>query len=81
MAADRPPKHRSRRPARTHPAMPHEEKPSLGLAGSLANTFINSPLSPMLLMASLFIGLLGLVTDYIFKISGRIMFKWTQTHG
>lgn len=24
----------------------------------------------------LFIGFLGLVTDYIFKISGRIMFKW-----
>ena len=60
MAADRPPKYRSRRPARTHPAMPREEKPSLGLAGNLANTFINSPLSPMLLMASLFIGLLGL---------------------
>ncbi len=41
--------------------MPHEAKPSLGLAGSLANTFINSPLSPMLLMASLFIGLMGLL--------------------
>ncbi len=26
----------------------------------------------------LFIGLLGLITEYIFKISGRIMFKWTQ---
>lgn len=28
----------------------------------------------------LFIGLLGLITDYIFKISGRLLFKWTQTH-
>ena len=28
----------------------------------------------------LFIGLLGLITDYIFKITGRLMFKWTQTH-
>ena len=26
----------------------------------------------------LFIGLLGLITDYIFKITGRILFKWTQ---
>ncbi len=25
-----------------------------------------------------FIGFLGLITDYIFKISGRIMFKWTE---
>ena len=28
----------------------------------------------------LFIGLLGLITDYIFKITGRLMFKWTQSH-
>jgi NitT/TauT family transport system permease protein len=28
----------------------------------------------------LFIGLLGLITDYIFKITGRLMFKWTETH-
>lgn len=27
-----------------------------------------------------FIGLLGLITDYIFKISGRVMFKWTERH-
>lgn len=26
----------------------------------------------------LFIGFLGLITDYIFKISGRIMFKWKE---
>jgi NitT/TauT family transport system permease protein len=28
----------------------------------------------------LFIGFLGLITDYIFKISGKILFKWTQGH-
>ena len=28
----------------------------------------------------LFIGFLGLITDYIFKISGRFLFKWTQGH-
>jgi NitT/TauT family transport system permease protein len=28
----------------------------------------------------LFIGLLGLITDYIFKITGRLMFKWAQTN-
>lgn len=44
-----------------HPATPHEDVPSLGLAGNLARTFITSPLSPMLLMASLFIGLMGLI--------------------
>ncbi len=27
-----------------------------------------------------FIGFLGLVTDYIFKISGRILFKWSRDH-
>ncbi len=28
----------------------------------------------------LFIGFLGLITDYIFKISGRFMFRWTRGH-
>jgi multidrug efflux pump subunit AcrB len=56
-----PPRYRSRRPALHHPARPHEEMPSLGLAGNLARMFIDSPLSPLLLLASLFIGLLGLV--------------------
>jgi len=28
----------------------------------------------------LFIGFLGLVTDYIFKISGRVLFKWNRGH-
>jgi multidrug efflux pump subunit AcrB len=41
--------------------MPHEESPSLGLAGNIAQVFIDSPLSPLLLLASLFIGILGLL--------------------
>ncbi|OOY53786.1 efflux RND transporter permease subunit [Solemya velum gill symbiont] len=56
-----PEKVRTRRPAPGHPPQPHEEKVSLGLAGNLARTFITSPLSPMLLIASLFIGILGLL--------------------
>jgi NitT/TauT family transport system permease protein len=28
----------------------------------------------------LFIGLLGLITDYAFKISGKILFRWNQQH-
>ena len=60
MASKKPPKHRSRRPAMTHRALPKVKKPSLGLAGNLAHTFIDSPLSPLLLMASFFIGFIGL---------------------
>ena len=60
MASKKPPKHRSRRPAMTHRALPQVKKPSLGLAGNLAHTFIDSPLSPLLLMASFFIGFIGL---------------------
>lgn len=60
MATRRPSRVRTRRPALHHPAVPHEEVPSLGLAGNLARIFITSPLSPMLLGASLFIGLIGL---------------------
>ncbi len=56
-----PPRYRSRRPALHHPARPHEELPSLGLAGNMARVFIDSPLSPLLLLASLFIGVLGLL--------------------
>ena len=33
----------------------------LGLAGRIANTFINSPVTPMLLIATLLIGLSGLI--------------------
>jgi len=36
-------------------------KHGLGLAGNLAKSFINSPLSPLLLVASLALGLMGLV--------------------
>lgn len=61
MALKRPPKTPSRRPSRKHPIIPHAPEPSLGLAGNLARTFINSPLTPMLLLASLFIGVLGLM--------------------
>ena len=61
MADPLPPRHPSRRPALHHPARPHEETPSLGLAGNLARTFIDSPLSPLLFLAALFIGVLGLL--------------------
>ncbi|MET0093625.1 MAG: hypothetical protein ABW120_08825, partial [Sedimenticola sp.] len=59
--ARRPPKYRSRRPALTHPAIPHETVAPLGLAGNIARLFIESPLSPLLLLATLFIGMLGLM--------------------
>jgi multidrug efflux pump subunit AcrB len=36
------------------------KKPHLGVAGGMAHAFINSPLSPLLLIASLAMGLLGL---------------------
>ena len=44
----------------THPALEHTPEPPLGLAGSIARTFIDSPSSPLLLIASLFIGILDL---------------------
>ena len=56
-----PPKQRSRRPALSHPAIPHKEVPSLGMAGSIARVFIDSPLSPLFLMVTLFVGLIGLL--------------------
>lgn len=56
-----PPKFRSRRPALTHAALEHAQAPPLGLAGRIAHTFIDSPLSPLLLLASLFVGILGLI--------------------
>ena len=54
-------KHVSRRPALTHPHHEHEEGPRLGLAGNIANFFIDSPLTPLFFGAALFIGLIGLV--------------------
>ncbi len=59
--ANRIPKFRSRRPALTHPALTHVPESRLGLAGGIARTFIDSPLSPLLLLASLFVGILGLL--------------------
>jgi multidrug efflux pump subunit AcrB len=55
------PKFRSRRPSLEHAAFPHVIEKPLGLAGNLARSFINSPLSPLLLLASIFVGLLGLL--------------------
>lgn len=54
-------KHVSRRPALHHPHHEHEEGPSLGMAGNIAHFFIDSPLTPLLFAATLFIGLLGLI--------------------
>jgi multidrug efflux pump subunit AcrB len=55
-----PPRQRTRRPARHHPPQPEPPRQPLGLAGGLAQQFIDSPLSPLLLLAFLFLGLLGL---------------------
>ena len=54
-------KHVSRRPVLSHPHHEHEEGPRLGLAGNIAHFFIDSPLTPLLFSATLFIGLIGLV--------------------
>ena len=59
--AERSVKYRSRRPALDHPPLPVEHTPPLGLAGNIARIFIESPLSPLLLAATLFIGLIGLL--------------------
>lgn len=59
--ADKPIKHKSRRPALAHPPFLHEVRPHLGIAGNVARFFIDSPLSPLLFMAALFIGLMGLM--------------------
>ena len=56
-----PPKHRSRRPAPHLPPLPPQERPPLGLAGGIARIFIDSPLSPLLLLATLAVGILGLI--------------------
>lgn len=41
--------------------LPAEEELDLGLAGRIAKTFINSPVTPMLLIATLLIGIMGLI--------------------
>ena len=53
------PKHRSRRPAPYH-LPPPTAQPSLGLAGNIARLFIDSPLTPLLMLATLVIGVIGL---------------------
>ena len=59
--SDRRIKHYSRRPVVSHPHHEPVEGPRLGLAGNIANFFIDSPLTPMLFAAALFIGLIGLI--------------------
>ena len=41
--------------------MTQEKKHDLGIAGGIAKAFINSPVTPMLLIATLLIGLMGLI--------------------
>ena len=60
-SSDRRIKHFSRRPALSHPHHEPVEGPRLGLAGNIANFFIDSPLTPLLFFAALFIGLIGLM--------------------
>jgi multidrug efflux pump subunit AcrB len=54
------PKHPSRRPLPEHGPYPAPERPPLGIAGTMARFFIDSPLTPMIMLAGLAIGLLGL---------------------
>ncbi|MFK5986402.1 MAG: efflux RND transporter permease subunit [Pseudomonadota bacterium] len=54
-------KHLSRRPVFSHPHHEHIETPDLGLAGNITSFFIDSPLTPLLFAAALFIGLIGLI--------------------
>ena len=58
--AERPLKHKSRRPVFAHPPYPIKKRPPLGVAGNITRFFIDSPLSPLLYLAALFIGLIGL---------------------
>jgi multidrug efflux pump subunit AcrB len=61
MRQQTPTRQPTRRPARHHPPRPAPEPQRLGLAGGLAQQFIDSPLSPLLLLAFLFLGILGLL--------------------
>jgi multidrug efflux pump subunit AcrB len=54
------PKHPSRRPLPEHGPYPIPERPPLGIAGGIARFFIDSPLTPMLMLFALALGLLGL---------------------
>ena len=55
------PKYGSRRPALHHQALPPRVHPPLGIAGWLARFFIDSPLSPLLMVATLAIGVLAVL--------------------
>jgi len=59
--SDRRVQHYSRRPALSHPHNEPVDGPRLGLAGNIASFFIDSPLTPLLFAAALFIGLIGLM--------------------
>ena len=54
------PEHRSRRPLPEHGPWPYRDYAPLGIAGNLARFFIDSPLTPLLMLATLALGLLGL---------------------
>ena len=44
-----------------HENNPQTDSPPLGIAGTITKIFINSPITPMLMVAMLFIGVLGLM--------------------
>ncbi len=58
--SDRLPKHPSRRPLRWHLPPEPKGRPPLGIAGNIARVFINSPLTPLFMLATLALGILGL---------------------
>jgi len=55
------PKYGSRRPALHHHALPAKAAPPLGVAGNLARIFIDSPLAPLLMAATLAIGIMAIL--------------------
>ena len=55
------PRYRSRRPAHHHHALPVEQPRPLGIAGQMARAFIDSALSPLLMGATLAIGILAVI--------------------
>jgi hypothetical protein len=59
--ARRIPKYGSRRPVREHRAFPPLQHPPLGVAGYLARAVIDSPLSPLLMAATLAVGVLAVL--------------------
>jgi len=55
------PRYRSRRPVRHHHALPAEAPRPLGIAGRMARVFIESALSPLLMGATLAIGVMAVI--------------------